>query len=188
MSYIKLKEIANIHFPELRKDIEGDLIKTISPAGLQEDNFIEIKEERIKKESFRKTQPLSVNDIIVKRISPAFVNIIEGLQEETYLINNLIGIQVTGEKYYPPYIAFTIEQQLERLNEEAPKGGIYTAINRQALEEVIIYDIPIQEQKKIGGLWLLQNKRNQLLKKLLEKEKIKSKIVGKQLLKTMEEK
>ena len=179
MSYVKLKDISSIHFALLEKSTTGEIVKTVSPVGLLENNVIEIKEENVK---IKKNDiVLKQNDIIIKRISPNYVNVLDRYEEELLLFNNALAIRIIDDNYISEYVAHSIEQQLPHLLSEADSGTFFTAINRKLLEEINIVVIDKDEQIKIGHLWRLGNKKQILLKQLLRKEQERLKAINKKL-------
>jgi len=186
MEYAKLKEIASIYFALVEKSEVGEAVKVITPNGLRENNVVVFGSEFVVKEKISFLTQLAEGDIIIKRLSPLFVNCLEEINQCVYLLNNAIAIRVISEQFNPKYIAFILGRQLDRLNSEANSGTRFSAVNRKMIEEI---DVPIESlarQQKIGELWRLRNKHQQLLSRLATKENEKSKLIYNQLIRQAE--
>ena len=122
------------------------------------------------------------DDIVVKRISPMFVNYIDYIPDEMYAGNNLIVITPTQE-IYSKYLAMLLNERIESLSETSSVGAVMKSVSRQHLEEVDLPILPYEKQVLIGDLWysgielekmrtrlaeLESQKRNYQIKKYVE--------------------
>ena len=122
------------------------------------------------------------DDIVVKRISPMFVNYIDYIPNEMYAGNNLIVITPTQE-IYSKYLAMLLNERIESLSESSSVGAVMKSVSRQHLEEVDIPMLPYERQVLVGDLWysgielekmrtrlaeLESQKRNYQIKKYVE--------------------
>lgn len=114
---------------------------------------------------------LRTGDIVIKRITPQFVNIISGVKDNCYASSNLIIIKAKNG-YSEKYLAYVLETNIEKLYQDAV-GSVMPAIGRKGIFE---FDIgsppPLNKQKIIGELWWLQKEKKKLTDKLYEKETI----------------
>ena len=109
------------------------------------------------------------NDIVVKRISPLFVNYIDEMPDEIYAGNNLIIITPKKE-IYPKYLAMLLNEKIETLSESSSVGAVMKSVSRQHLENVIIPLLPYDKQILIGELWYSGIELEKMKNKLAELE------------------
>ena len=122
------------------------------------------------------------DDIVVKRISPMFVNYIDYIPDEMYAGNNLIVI-TPKQKVYSKYLAMLLNERIESLSESSSVGAVMKSVSRQHLEEVDFPMLPYEKQVLVGDLWysgielekmrtrlaeLESQKRNYQIKKYVE--------------------
>ena len=122
------------------------------------------------------------DDIVVKRISPMFVNYIDYIPDEMYAGNNLIVI-TPKQEVYSKYLAMLLNERIESLSESSSVGAVMKSVSRQHLEAVVIPILPYEKQVLIGNLWysgielekmrtrlaeLESQKRNYQIKKYVE--------------------
>lgn len=92
------------------------------------------------------------DDIVVKRISPMFVNYIDYIPKEMYAGNNLIVI-TPKQEVYAKYLAMLLNERIESLSESSSVGAVMKSVSRQYLEEVMIPLLPYEKQMLVGDLW-----------------------------------
>ena len=92
------------------------------------------------------------DDIVVKRISPMFVNYIDYIPNEMYAGNNLIVI-TPKQEVYSKYLAMLLNEKIESLSESSSVGAVMKSVSRQHLEEVMIPLLPYENQILVGELW-----------------------------------
>ena len=122
------------------------------------------------------------DDIVVKRISPMFVNYIDCIPDEMYAGNNLIVI-TPKQEVYSKYLAMLLNERIESLSESSSVGAVMKSVSRQHLEEIELPILPYEKQVLIGDLWysgielekmrtrlaeLESQKRNYQIKKYVE--------------------
>lgn len=122
------------------------------------------------------------DDIVVKRISPMFVNYIDYIPNEMYAGNNLIVI-TPKQEVYSKYLAMQLNERIESLSESSSVGAVMKSVSRQHLEEVMIPLLLYEKQILVGDLWysgielekmksrlaeLESQKRNYQIKKYVE--------------------
>ena len=110
---------------------------------------------------------------MIKRNNPTYVNIYDD-DRKTYLGNNLVIVRT--KQIDVKYLAFIIEQQLEKLNALTNNSTFSKALNREMLEQIEVMEIDASKQKIIGEIWLLNKKKNQLMENLMVNEKLKQKL------------
>ncbi len=111
------------------------------------------------------------DDIVVKRISPMFVNYIDNMFDEVYAGNNLIVI-TPNQEVYSKYIAMLLNERIEALSESSSVGAVMKSVSRQHLEDVLIPLIPYEKQVLVGELWYNGIELEKMKSRLAELENI----------------
>lgn len=111
------------------------------------------------------------NDIIIKRISPAYINFIDVELDSIYAYNNLIIVR--AKTVEAKYLAYYLSQKVKEFSENTSVGAVMPSIGRLELESFKIPILPINEQKAIGELWYQSIEKKKMLLQLakLENEK-----------------
>ena len=108
---------------------------------------------------------LNKDDIVVKRITPTFVNYMEEVDDDVYCGNNLI-IVTPGQKVDPKYLAMVLNEQISNLSDESSVGAVMKSVSRSDLEEMSIPLPDMETQRSMGQLWYmgieLKKKKNRL--------------------------
>lgn len=184
MKHLRLSEIAEIKFcvvspgrtktqetPTMWLQCANFLRNNIVIYEATATNYIPGEELLIKKD-----------DIVVKRITPMFVNYIDYIPDEMYAGNNLIVI-TPKQEVYSKYLAMLLNERIESLSESSSVGAVMKSVSRQHLEEVMIPLLPYEKQILVGDLWysgielekmksrlaeLESQKRNYQIKKYVE--------------------
>ena len=112
------------------------------------------------------------DDIVVKRISPMFVNYIDYIPDEMYAGNNLIVI-TSKQEVYSKYLAMVLNDKIETLSESSSVGAVMKSVSRQHLEDVIIPLLPYEKQILVGDLWYDGIELEKMRTRLAELESIK---------------
>ena len=112
------------------------------------------------------------DDIVVKRISPMFVNYIDYIPDEMYAGNNLIVI-TPKQEVYSKYLAMVLNEKIETLSESSSVGAVMKSVSRQHLEDVIIPLLPYEKQILVGDLWYDGIELEKMRIRLTELESIK---------------
>ena len=165
-----LYELADVKFCTItpsRAKKQETLSRWYSSANFMPDNVIvgEVSESYITPE--RELQ-IRKEDIVIKRITPLFVNYIGDIQDEIYAGNNLI-IVTAKESVYPKYLAMVLNDKIKSLSDVSSIGAVMKSISRGDLEHVSIPIPEYQRQIAIGNAWYysvelkkLRNRLNQL--------------------------
>jgi len=171
-----LKEIATINFGILEtssipeKDCKG--IQWITTANLLPNNKIAKYEQNL---SFKPSESLSVksNDILIRRISPSYVNYLPETAPNCYVANNLIIVRAT-ERVNSKYLAYYLGKNLTEIIKKAAKGTTLPTLARQDLAEFEIILPDRQKQDLLGELWFLEIEKIKLQEQLnnLEHKKL----------------
>ncbi len=95
---------------------------------------------------------LHKDDIVIKRITPTFVNYIDFEPDEIYCGNNLI-IVTPNLKTDAKYLAMVLNDKIGELSKESSIGAVMKSICRYDLESL---EIPMPDERKrqiVGELW-----------------------------------
>lgn len=116
---------------------------------------------------------LSQGDIVIKRITPTFVNYIDFDPGEVYCGNNLI-IVTPNIKTDAKYLAMILNNRIGELSKESSIGAVMKSISRNDLESL---EIPMPDERKrqiVGELWYngIELKKKRI--KLAELENIRN--------------
>ena len=105
------------------------------------------------------------HDIVIKRITPTFVNYIDFDPGEIYCWNNLIIVS-PNTKSDAMYLAMLLNEKIGELSKDSSIGAVMKSINRNDLEELEIPMPDVQRRQMIGELWYkgieLKKKKNKL--------------------------
>lgn len=170
-----LKDIARFDYSlPVKSNNKESLSRWLNVFGLLQNNEYEFTENL---NSFDKDKALKTNYncLLLKRISPTFVNVYD-LDEDVCLGNNIIKINVLND-YDVYYVSLIIESNLSLLNNQANNGTRMSAINRESLGNIEIPDIPLSEQQKIGIFQKLSFQQCHLVKQLNDKIELKTNII-----------
>lgn len=115
---------------------------------------------------------IKTDDIVVKRITPTFVNYIDYMPDDVYAGNNLIVISPKQE-VYSKYIAMSLNEKIQTLSESSSVGAVMKSVSRPHLEDFIIPLIPYEKQMSVGDLWYCGIELEKLKTRLAELENIK---------------
>lgn len=170
-----LQEVAEIKFAFPEKGQGTSLCDAfwVTAANLRPNNeILDLKHDSI----FIPDDSLLLqnDDILIKRITPQFVNFVTGIDDKYYVSSNLIIIR-TKNGCSAKYLAYVLESNIEKLYQDTV-GSVIPAIGRKGICELEIGNMPpLDRQKAIGELWCLLKEKGKLTKKLYEKEAIKLK-------------
>jgi len=164
-----LKDIATINFGILLKSekISGG-VQWITTANLLPDNTLTGYEQGL---CFQPTESLSVKngDVLIRRVAPTYVNYIKECAPNCYAGNNLIIVRAT-ERVHPMYLAYYLNNNIERIIKKAAKGTVLPTLARQDLGEFEIILPNNRIQHLVGNLWFLHVEKIKLEEKLRDLE------------------
>lgn len=91
-------------------------------------------------------------DIVIKRITPTYVNYINEISGDLYAGNNLIIVNAKTI-VYPKYLAAVLYEKMPSFSTETSIGAVMKSISRPDLEAMIIPVCPYKKQITIGNIW-----------------------------------
>lgn len=92
------------------------------------------------------------DDIIIKRITPSYINYIKKIPENIFAGNNLI-IVTPKEDIDSKYLAMILNDKIGNLSKESSIGAVMKSINRSDLEALDIPYPSISVQHLLGEIW-----------------------------------
>ena len=95
---------------------------------------------------------IRAGDILIKRISPTFINYVDDVPEEIFAGNNLIVV-TPRPAVYPRYVAMLLNEGIQTLSESDSVGAVMKSVSRPALESFEIPWLPYDRQTVVGDLW-----------------------------------
>lgn len=115
---------------------------------------------------------LREEDIVIKRITPLFVNYVDSVGDDIYAGNNLIIISAK-ENIYPRYLAMILNDKIKDLSAKSSIGAVMKSISRTDLENVSIPMETYQNQIILGNAWYDSIELKKMKTRLAELEYIK---------------
>lgn len=167
MRYKKLKDVADINFCTItpsRSKPSATPTSWLLCANFLADNHID---ENITTNYVLPDENwlLHKDDIVVKRITPTFVNYVDTIEDGIYCGNNLI-IVTPNTDIDAKYLAMILNEQIGSFSKESSVGAVMKSISKSDLEAMSIPYPDTKIQKKIGLLWYngieLKKKRTRL--------------------------
>lgn len=111
-------------------------------------------------------------DIIIKRITPSYVNYIERIPDKVYAGNNLI-IVTPKDVVDSKYLAMILNDKIGNLSKESSIGAVMKSVSRNDLEALEIPCPDIIIQRLFGELWYKSIEIKKKRIKLAELENIR---------------
>jgi hypothetical protein len=171
MKYSKLREIADIKFcvvsPERMKKQETPSF-WLSCSNFSEDNILSAEPSEA---YYCPGSEMKINsgDIVIKRITPTYVNYISEISDDLYAGNNLI-IVTAKENIYPKYLAAILNEKMPVFSTETSVGAVMKSISRPDLEAMTIPVIADEKQIAAGNLWFANIECKKMKARLAELE------------------
>lgn len=186
-----LKDVAEIKFcivGTVKGKNQSEKTKWLTAANLLNDNIIT---KVLEEDKYKKDEALQVfkDDIVIKRISPTYINYVNNDLPDTYAYNNLIIVR--PKDINEKYLASVLSYEIQELSINASVGAVMPSIGRTELEGLKIPICSSKEQVLIGEIWFKSIEKKKMLRWLAELQNtreiylinkfIKNNIGGKQL-------
>jgi len=186
ISKVKLKDIAEIRFSLVDKnsDISSDA-RWITVSNLLPNNVIDGCDDSISALADERLKVLQ-GDIIIRRIAPSYVNLIDEIDEECYAFNNLIIIRAQRlvDSFY---LAYYLNSHINIIIKKASKGTVMPTLGRKDLEEYEVALPDMASQKALGKLWYLSIQRKKITERLHELDNNRMKFLLRQYIRNAED-
>ena len=112
---------------------------------------------------------LAAGDILVKRLNPSFVHVVDSGSAGMAVSQNLLVVRPCAEvdSYYLGYL---LEQKeiIGQVEHVTGSAAAIKAVSIKKLADIKVPVIPLEQQHKVGEIWKLSRKRKQLLNKYME--------------------
>lgn len=166
----KLKDVADIKFCLSGSGNSSERTKWLMPINLLENNTVSeiVIDDKYQRDENSK---ISKEDILIKRISPSFINYIDKVEDDVYASGNLIIVR--AKEVDSKYLAYLLNKNIGKMI-DAYSGSTIPSIGRKDVEDCIVTILPIKKQKAIGELWFCCGELKKLRDRLSELEKLKT--------------
>ena len=181
---ILLSDVSEIRFsfPERKGKDDSDVTLFASATSFRENNIVSDLKKEADLVPDERCSP-HAGDIIIRRVQPTFVNYIDA-DAPYYLGQNLIIIRPRPELIFGKYLAFVIENKIERLHGDTA-GSLIPSLKRKDLECFDVGDPPpLRKKNAIGELWWLNKEKAKLQAQLTDTQ---TKYIKSMLSKMVEE-
>lgn len=167
-----LAEVAQIisGITDIRAEGESEsryVYSLLQPNHLLDDNSILKGTSIYRNKEIDEGLILIENDVLIKRLNPATATLVKDPLVKTVVSNNLFIIRPFSD-VDSAYLACVIEEGIISINAQITgSSAAIKTISRKIVSEVKIPIIPLNEQKKVGLIWLLTKRRKRLLQDLM---------------------
>lgn len=112
---------------------------------------------------------LSLSDILVKRLNPSFVHVVNDESVGMAVSQNLLVVRPSND-IDPYYLGYLLEQKeiIGQVEHVTGSAAAIKAVSVKKLADIKIPVIPLDEQRKVGEIWRLSRRRKQLLNEYME--------------------
>ena len=185
MHYVNLNEIADVKFCSVspgRMKTQQSPTRWLSCSNFIADNVV-VGSPTTANYAPDDNFSIRANDIIVKRITPGYVNYIAEIEDGLFAGNNLIVI-TARDGVYAKYLAMILNEKIPSISESSSVGAVMKSVSRPDLERIEIPMLPYDQQIKIGEAWFLGIELKKMKNQLLELECTKNTSTLTQYIKT----
>lgn len=173
VEYKLLSDIAEIiaGIPEEKKKGEKEYkYFCIQPSHLNDNNKLLKFDVVYRAKLINEKALVKKEDILIKRLSPSYINLVMGSYENAYVTSNIIIVR-RNKKIISDYLAAILEVQgLTTLKHYTKRGITVQTISKKELSNINIPLPDIKTQKILGEMWLLNKRKQKLLNDLAIKE------------------
>lgn len=175
MRYLKLSDAADIKFCSVapaRMKTQEEKTKWLSCSNFIADNGV-IGEPTLTNFVPDESFAIHPDDIIIKRITPGYVNYILNISDDLYAGNNLI-VLTARDGVNAKYLAMILNDKIPSISESSSVGAVMKSVSRPDLEKIKIPLPPYEQQVKLGEVWFLNIELKKMKNRLSELECIKN--------------
>lgn len=124
---------------------------------------------------------LHKHDIVIKRITPTFVNYVDFEPYEIYCGNNLI-IVTPNETIDAKYLSKILNDKIKELSKESSVGAVMNSISRSSLESLEIPILDKRSMQLVGELWYKSVELKKKKIRLIELEHLRTNLIIKKII------
>ena len=175
MRYLKLSDAADIKFCSVapaRMKTQEEKTKWLSCSNFVADNGV-VGEPTLTNFVPDESFAIHPDDIIIKRITPGYVNYILNISDDLYAGNNLI-VLTARDGVNAKYLAMILNDKIPSISESSSVGAVMKSVSRPDLEKIKIPLPPYEQQVKLGEVWFLNIELKKMKNRLSELECIKN--------------
>ena len=175
MRYLKLSDAADIKFCSVapaRMKTQEEKTKWLSCSNFVADNGV-VGEPTLTNFVPDESFAIHPEDIIIKRITPGYVNYISNISDGLYAGNNLI-VLTARDGVNAKYLAMILNDKIPLISESSSVGAVMKSVSRPDLEKIKIPLLPYEQQVKLGEVWFLNIELKKMKNRLSELECIKN--------------
>ena len=175
MRYLKLSDAADIKFCSVapaRMKTQEEKTKWLSCSNFVADNGV-VGEPTLTNFVPDESFAIHPEDIIIKRITPGYVNYISNISDGLYAGNNLI-VLTARDGVNAKYLAMILNDKIPSISESSSVGAVMKSVRRPDLEKIKIPLPPYEQQVKLGEVWFLNIELKKMKNRLSELECIKN--------------
>lgn len=175
MQYLRLSDVAEIKFCSVtpsRMKMQKEPTKWLSCSNFILDNAI-VGTPTLVNYAPDENFAIHANDIVIKRITPSYVNYIAEIDDDLYAGNNLIVVTAHRE-IHGKYLAMVLNERISSISESSSIGAVMKSVSRPDLEKIKIPVLPYEKQAQIGEIWFLNIELKKMKNQLTELECIKN--------------
>ena len=112
---------------------------------------------------------LSSGDILIKRLNPSFVHVVNEESIGMAVSQNLLVVR-PGNSVDPYYLGYLLEQKeiIGQVEHVTGSAAAIKAVSVKKLADIKIPVVPLADQRKVGEIWKLSRRRKQLLNEYME--------------------
>jgi len=142
----------------------------IQPSHLNDNNKLLKFDVVYRAKSINEKALVKKEDILIKRLSPSYINLVMGSYENAYVTSNIMIVRC-NENVNSDYLAAILEVQgLKTLKHHTKRGVTVRTISKKELSLVEVPLPDLQTQKILGEIWLLNKRKQELINNLAIKE------------------
>ncbi len=171
MQYLKLCDAAEIKFCSVspaRMKTQQEQTQWLSCSNFIADNNI-VGEPTLANFVPDENFAIRPKDIVIKRITPGYVNYISNIAENLYAGNNLI-VLTARDGVNAKYLAMILNDKIPSISESSSIGAVMKSVSRSDLEDIKIPLLPYKKQEQLGEVWFLNIELKKMKSKLAEFE------------------
>lgn len=175
MRYLKLSDAADIKFCSVapaRMKTQEEKTKWLSCSNFIADNGV-VGEPTLTNFVPDESFAIHPEDIIIKRITPGYVNYISNISDGLYAGNNLI-VLTARDGVNAKYLAMILNDKIPSISESSSVGAVMKSVSRPDLEKIKIPLLPYEQQVNLGEVWFLNIELKKIKNRLSELECIKN--------------
>lgn len=175
MRYLELSEVAEIKFCSVapsRMKTQQEQTRWLSCSNFIADNNI-MGEPSLANYVPDESFAVHPQDIVIKRITPSYVNYVSEIADDLYAGNNLI-VLTARDGVNAKYLAMILNDKIPSVSESSSVGAVMKSVSRSDLEKIKIPLLPYEKQKQMGEVWFLSIELKKMKNKLTELECIKN--------------